>query len=702
MKTMQFTTPLDASTAAFTGWTRRHWEEAMFVLMRGILDSASPDCARQRIPGPRSHHGQVADELEGFTRSLFMAGPWMSASDSDTLRFGSESVNVTEFYRRGILAGTDPKHPEYWGDIYDYAQHLVEMAALSWGLYLSREKLWNKFSPAEKEQVGRYLNSCNQVAYHQNNWLLFNVITNAVLKKLGMSYSQENLNANLKACDHMYMGGGWYRDGKINRIDYYNSWGFHFYYLLWAIIDGESRPDLAEMHKGRVRDFARDFRYFVSGDGSAPCWGRSMIYRFGYLSAIALGQHLDGLDISVGEVKTLCNSTMKFYFSNPILTDRNHLSMGWLRPSEWVLEHYNCGGSPLWAAKAFSMLLLPESNPFWAAPEEPLPIHKGDFSRPLKEAGLVLVGTKESGHVQIVNQKPYHNMPSYNAKYTKFAYSSIFSQDGRRVYGSFNCDNALTFSSDGINFRERWKHENLYTVKNFAVSKYQMYDEVKDPKREEYASELGWVTSSVLVKEDFMVNVHEVRPARSGLVFREGGYPLGFDEGKPVLSSTEGAEMAALGGKISFIRNLHGYTEQFKAQGFHEDISGANVRYHQSVVPKLGTERNSTEPFVLACMVYGKVGSERIEELSSLVVSFAMEGNRLEIGFYDGERVFMQVGDVKEVSVMLNGKAFTGPVVMARVQANGQDHQVLMAAEPEKSAEPGKVQLEEAIPVPVK
>ena len=61
MKTMTFTTPSDPSTAPITGWTRRHWEEAMFFLMQGVLNSASPGNARQRIPGPRSHHGQLAD-----------------------------------------------------------------------------------------------------------------------------------------------------------------------------------------------------------------------------------------------------------------------------------------------------------------------------------------------------------------------------------------------------------------------------------------------------------------------------------------------------------------------------------------------------------------------------------------------------------------------------------------------------------------
>jgi hypothetical protein len=678
MKTMTFDTPLDHSTASITGWTRRHWEEAMFVLMQGVLNSASPDCARLRIPGPRSHHGQIADELEGFSRSMFMAGPWMSSSESDTLSFGSESINVTDFYRRGILAGTDPKHPEYWGDIEDKTQHLVEMAALSWGLYLSREKLWDKLSPAEKDQVAGYLHSCNQAEYFQNNWLLFSVITNAVLKRLGMPYSQANLDERLTACDHMYIGDGWYRDGKINRIDYYNSWGFHFYYLLWIIIDGDSRPDLADMHKERVREFARDFRYFVSGDGSSPCWGRSMIYRFGYLSSIALGQHLDCLDITAGEVKTMCNSTMDFYFKQPILTDRNHLSMGWLRPSEWVLENYNCGGSPLWATKAFSLLFLPESDSFWSTPEAPLPIHEDNFSKPLKEVGLVLVGDQASGHVQIINQKPYHNMPWYNAKYTKFVYSSIFTQDGRKIYGSFNCDNALTFSPDGINFRERWKNENLYTVEDFAVSKYRMYDEVTDWRAEEFQNVFGWITTSILVKDDFMINVHYVCPDQKGLVYREGGYPLGFDEGQPVLCSGDGIEMAAIDGKLSYIRNLCGYTEQYEAQGFQEDVSGGNIRHHQSVVPKLGAESSSTEPFVLASMVYGKVGDVQMDELTAKVSAFEQTGTRTEIEFYDGERAFLQSGNIEDVSIKLNGKAISGPVVMARVSKDGSSFQMLL------------------------
>ena len=339
-----------------------------------------------------------------------------------------------------------------------------------------------------------------------------------------------------------------------------------------------------------------------------------------------------------------------------------------------------------WAAKAFSMLFVPQSDSFWSTPEEPLPIHKGNFSKPLTDAGLVMVGHKDSGHVQIVNQKPYHNMPWYNAKYTKFVYSSIFTQDGRKIYGSFNCDNALSFSHDGINFRERWKHENLYTVKDFAVSKYQMYDEVTDWRAEIFQNEFGWVTSSILVKDDFMINIHKVSPTIEGLVFREGGYPLGFDEGSPVLSSGDGVEMAALDGRLAYIRSLCGYTEQFKAQGFHEDVSGGNVRYHQSVVPKLGTERDNTEPFVLASMVYGKVGTDSMDELTAKVKHFEQNGDRITVEFCDGERAFVQSGDIQDVSIELNGKSFSGPVVMARVSADGRTFQMLLVDGTEDSS----------------
>jgi hypothetical protein len=657
MKKLVFRSPLDRTLSPITGWTRDHWEEAFYVLMKGIVDNASPACARQQIPG-RSTHGSAADELEGFARSLIMAGPWLYRSPIGIYSWDGATVDVAGFYRKGILAGTDPKHPEYWGEITNCDQRLVELAALARGLHLSKRFIWDGFSAAQRKQVADYLFQCTKVEYYPNNWLLFNVITNTVLKILGMPYSQRQIDANLKACEKMYLGDGWYRDGKVNCTDYYNAWGFHYYFLLWVALDGESKPRLAETHKERAGLYVRDLCCFCAGDGGIPCFGRSMIYRFGVLAPVAIGQHLGCLDIRAGEVRTLCNSIAKFFFSNEILTDQNQLSMGFLRPCADMLENYSCGGSPYWAAKAFNLLMIQRDDPFWAAKEENLPIHRENYSVPLHSAGLLLVGEKKTGHVQLLNQKSYHPTPEYRNKYTKFAYSSIFSYESRKLNGSFNCDNVLQFSADGINFRERWAIIPLYCEKDFAASKYPLYDVDKE----------GMVYTSILVKDDFMINLHQITTKKT-LIFREGGYPLGFDEGTAKTVSEDGKGAAYADEKLTFIRNLYGYTRTLP---FSVESTGSNVRHRCSVVPALGFENGSLQEFYLASLVCGRVGSNSISELTGLVTSFKLGENTAEIVFYDNECAFMQIGAIRHVDILLNGRKFSGPIVAARVSQDGK------------------------------
>jgi hypothetical protein len=393
-----------------------------------------------------------------------------------------------------------------------------------------------------------------------------------------------------------------------------------------------------------------------------------MIYRFGFVSPVALGQVLGCLDIPAGEVKTMCNGALRFFFSQEILTDSGHLSMGFLRPCADMLEHYSCGGSPYWATKAFNLLMIPPGDPFWKTPEAPLPIQLGNYSHPLKKAGILLVGDRRTGHVQLINQKSYHDKPEYNDKYTKLAYSSVFSYDARRIYGNVNCDNVLQFSADGINFRQRWEMETLHCETDFAVSRYPLHE--VDPA--------GSAHTAVLVKDDFMINLHQVTATRS-LVLREGGYPLGFDEGEAALASVPGGEAAYRDGKLTFIRNLAGYTRQYPARSFADDVNGANVRYKRSVVPVLEHDAGPARQLVLASMVLGRIGEDSIASLMGLVTAFELADNRMKVTFHDGEQAFVQIGATAPVNVTLNGKAITGEVVMARVSADGKTWTVLRA-----------------------
>jgi hypothetical protein len=171
------------------------------------------------------------------------------------------------------------------------------------------------------------------------------------------------------------------------------------------------------------------------------------------------------------------------------------------------------------------------------------------------------------------------------------------------------------------------------------------------------------------VKNDFMINLHQIETQKS-LVFKEGGYPLGFDEGEAKIVSIKNAEAAYKDGKLTFIKNLYGYTKQFKAAQFGDDINGSNIRYRQSVVPSLGYENKSQNKFYLASLVCGRVGKNSIQKLSGLVTKFKIKNNTANINFFDGEKVFIQIGHINSVNIVLNSKKFSGEIVYARVSLN--------------------------------
>jgi hypothetical protein len=625
MQPVPIAAPHDYHRASETGWTRAHWLEMFAELIVPVIDNASPGKARQIIPGQRSHHGRLADELEGFTRSFIMAGPWLATAECPEVHASRGRRDVAAFYREGILAGTDPAHGEYWGDIADYAQHLVEMASLAWSLYLSRRWIWDTYSEAEKRQVADYLYQCTTVAYHQNNWLLFNVVTNAVLKRLEMPYRQDQIDANIDACEGMYLGSGWYRDGSVNRLDYYNAWAFHYYYLIWSLLDGESKPEVAARHRERVALLAEQMPYFIAADGSAPIFGRSMIYRFAYLAPLVLGVSMGAVEIPAGLLRTVCNATMRFFAEQPIMTDDGFLGMGYIKPNESILEHYSCGGSPYWAAKAFNALLIPAEDPFWTAAEEPLPIRTSSFARPLDDAGILLIGSRDDGQVQLVNQKSYHDKPEYNAKYTNFAYSTHFPYESRPLYGSIAPDNALQFSADGILFCQRWEMEHIGISDHHSAARYPLYE--ADPQ--------GRATTTILARGGVLVLIHRVEPTIP-LWFREGGFPLGWETGTPEITTGADWSAAAMDGRVSLIANLAGYDTVEPARPYGLDTQGTNVRYPSSVIPRLGLRRVSAEPFTLVSLVAGRGGGVRPQQLRHVVAGVSVEDSEVTVQYADG------------------------------------------------------------------
>lgn len=61
----------------------------------------------------------------------------------------------------GLINGTDPEHPEYWGDIEDLDQRMVEMCPIGYALAVAPHVLWEPLTDSQKENVTRWLGSIN-------------------------------------------------------------------------------------------------------------------------------------------------------------------------------------------------------------------------------------------------------------------------------------------------------------------------------------------------------------------------------------------------------------------------------------------------------------------------------------------------------------------------------------------------------------
>ena len=86
-----------------------------------LLPYFSPGGARVKLSATGAIFDYPAAELEGFARPLWGLTP-LAAGGADFAHW--------ELFRQGLANGTDPEHPEYWGQVNSTDQRMVELAAV--------------------------------------------------------------------------------------------------------------------------------------------------------------------------------------------------------------------------------------------------------------------------------------------------------------------------------------------------------------------------------------------------------------------------------------------------------------------------------------------------------------------------------------------------------------------------------------------
>ncbi|KAL0569677.1 hypothetical protein V5O48_012290 [Marasmius crinis-equi] len=411
------------------------------AMLVGLLDPlapyTSPGGARIQLGYTATHFDETAAQLEGFSRPI-----WGLAS----LIAGGQTYQGAERWTRGFANGTDPQGDEFWGDMRNKDQRMVECSAIGYSLAVAREQFWDPLSDEAKYNLGEWLGGMNDKEMPNTNWLWFRVFANLGLSKVGSKRADlKRMKADLDHLDTFYIGDGWSRDGPegVVQLDYYSSsFAIQVAQLLYSKLAQEEDPERCEEFRDRARKFALDFVHYFDAEGRATPFGRSLTYRSAmsaFWSAFAVAftpsPALPELTLpepfTWGMVKGLQLRNIRYWAKQAgAFSPDGILTLGYVYPNQNILENYNSPGSPYWACKAFICLSLPEDHPFWTSAEEPYPPAFSDIVKVLRHPLHIVssLHTEVGTHRFILSSGQQCSYPVKQgaAKYGKFTYSSAF------------------------------------------------------------------------------------------------------------------------------------------------------------------------------------------------------------------------------------------------------------------------------------
>lgn len=90
-----------------------------------------------------AHYGETSIRMEGFSRVLWGLAPLFSQRNELLPEEAREEIEDWKILvRDGLIHGTAPGHEEYWLDVWDYDQKMVEMAAIVNAILLAPNVFW--------------------------------------------------------------------------------------------------------------------------------------------------------------------------------------------------------------------------------------------------------------------------------------------------------------------------------------------------------------------------------------------------------------------------------------------------------------------------------------------------------------------------------------------------------------------------------
>jgi hypothetical protein len=263
--------------------TRSDLIRAATALLKPLEQYRSPGRARIKIAtATGAGFSETAAQLEGFARPLWVVPSLLVQSDtSPGTGTGTDAKGDADpgdldlaAWLDGLVTGTNPASPEYWGDVGDFDQRMVEMESIAFALLIAPDRFAPR-EPLAKTRLAAWLRQVNQPRMPDNNWRWFRVFVNlALVKALGVAMEDVRsvIERDLTLLDSFYLGEGWSSDGlwgdERKQADYYSgSFALQFAQMLYVkLSDGFDRAR-AERYRVQAGLFASGFWRYFSEDG---------------------------------------------------------------------------------------------------------------------------------------------------------------------------------------------------------------------------------------------------------------------------------------------------------------------------------------------------------------------------------------------------------------------------------------------------
>jgi len=379
------------------------YRQLISYLFTDALDHAATDGSRIDQAGAPSRHGQAIDAMEGFTRLAPVAAAWIAGGrPREIVDLRGRHIDLVAWLRRGLVAGTTPGSPGYWGEMHDLGQPIVEAADVARALWTARAILLPLLEPKEIDQIAAWLGQVARVRVSDNNWHLYPVLVAEVLRALGRPVDDAAERAHFERFLSFRLGHGWYSDGPDRMaVDWYNAWGIQ-YELGW--IRRISPGFGGAMIANDLRDFALDLTYLI-GPAGIPIMGRSVCYRLA-APAPLVAAAIDGPDrdpaVAPGLARHALDVVTRYFVARGAFSDGT-VTQGYCGADLRVLDNYSGPSSCLWSLRALTLALLAGPQmPFWTAPVEALPVERSDFDHPITSIGWRVIGRQADADIRIL------------------------------------------------------------------------------------------------------------------------------------------------------------------------------------------------------------------------------------------------------------------------------------------------------------